>query len=329
MKYLVVLILSFTQFIFNAQNLVPNPSFEEYYNCPLSVGGLGVNGGEPWIKYWYSMQWTPDYMHYCVGDPEASNYPTSNAWGSQEPYDGEGYISVISHDQTIGAREYIAIELIEPLEIGETYEVSFSVSDADGGELEYFDCVTNNMGLRFLKNPAYYWNNESDNNPLSPMNEADVNENDLITDSLGWTLIAGTFQANDSYTHIAIGNFFDDEHTTIVATGSGEGCAALYYIDEVCIVKQGDNCDILHNYINEYEWKQFYIPSVVNESLDLSNLPMENIEELRIVDIYGKLWLKQKTILSNLDTTFLKSGIYILQVKLKNGLFKNYKFIKE
>jgi hypothetical protein len=49
----IVYLLSLNSMEILAQNLVPNPSFEEYITCPTSVGGLGVQGGGMWVQDWY------------------------------------------------------------------------------------------------------------------------------------------------------------------------------------------------------------------------------------------------------------------------------------
>ena len=327
MKSITLLLFLSFAILTNGQNLVPNPSFEEYFTCPLSAGGLGINGGDPWIKDWYSMQWTPDYMHYCAG-PGASNYPTDNAWGYQEPYDGDGYVSIIVKYQNLTAREYIAVELLNPLESGETYEVSFYVSDADGGFEEVLDCIANNVGLRFLKNPPYYWNNENDNFPLLPTNEADINYYELLSDSIGWTLIEGVFVADDTYTHIAIGNFFDNDNTIIVESGVDEGCFAAYYIDMVCVIKSGDICELPFA-IREYEFRDIVFQNIVNDELDLSNVEEYTIDKIQVFDVSGKLAINNNLNDGKVDVSTLSKGLYLLQVKFNDGLINNYKFIKE
>lgn len=54
----------------NAQNIVPNPSFEEYEGCPNSVADFSVSN-------WFIPLYSPDYYNSCstfmVGVP--------NNWG--------------------------------------------------------------------------------------------------------------------------------------------------------------------------------------------------------------------------------------------------------
>ena len=46
-----------------AQNLVPNPSFEEHTACPVTIGFQGFSKPLQWEKWNES----PDYFHTCAG----------------------------------------------------------------------------------------------------------------------------------------------------------------------------------------------------------------------------------------------------------------------
>lgn len=71
------------------QNLVPNPSFEEYTECPLSVAGLG-----PVAESWYSWNETPDYFNACSNDIGGNAGTPNNTWGFQWPITGVAYASL-------------------------------------------------------------------------------------------------------------------------------------------------------------------------------------------------------------------------------------------
>jgi len=49
-------------------------------------------------------------------------------------------------------------------------------------------------------------------------------------------LVSGTFVAAAAYTHVFIGNFFDDASTTTSASGSGSAAWCYYYVDSVSVV---------------------------------------------------------------------------------------------
>ncbi|MCE9539031.1 MAG: hypothetical protein K8R85_07425 [Bacteroidetes bacterium] len=82
-----LLIFSFT--FLNAQNLVPNPSFEQYSSCPNTECGISLAAG------WYSAGYTPDYYNSC-GSPSGPfefGVP-QNAVGYQHPASGNAYVGI-------------------------------------------------------------------------------------------------------------------------------------------------------------------------------------------------------------------------------------------
>ena len=308
------------------QNLVPNPSFEDYINCPLSVGGLLDASDQSMIEYWYSMQWTPDYMHECAG-PGASNYPQDNAWGQQQPYDGEAYVSVTTKGNFLDVREYVAVELLSPLVNGESYTVSFYVSDADGGIEEDIDCVTNNLGVLFLQDPPYYWTSAEDNLSLTPQDFAHLNYSQVLDDSTGWTLVQGVVVADMEYTHIAIGNFYTDAETIVIQNGKDDGCLAMYYIDQVCVGIEGEEC-LLSPHVGEQNSSLLNIQIYPNPSSSLLKVKdvYRQVESLSVCNSQGVVQIQSHDRI--LDVSELASGYYTVYLQLKNQAYVIRKFTK-
>ena len=102
-----------------SQNLVPNPSFEEYYSCPGSYN-YGVDGKV--APGWYSAnRGTPDLFNSCSkGD---AGVPTNWA-GHSKAYSGVGYAGIYCYTKT-GYREYLQTELSLPLVQGGKYYIEF------------------------------------------------------------------------------------------------------------------------------------------------------------------------------------------------------------
>ncbi len=307
-----------------AQNLVPNPSFELYNTCPPSAGGLGIQGSdELFIMNWYSMNLTPDYMHECAG-PGASNYPQDNAWGYQEPFEGEAYVNIITINQFENEREYIAVELSEPLVINELYQISLWVSDADGGSLEDRECSSNNLGIQFFTDPAFYWQSFQDQNSLEPNNFSHVNESDVVIDSLGWHEVEGEFIADMPYTHMVIGNFFTDSNTIITASTQSD-CASNYYIDFVCVSSSPAGCSTVVDGLFDYKEDLFNIyPNPIYDMLHLDLGEGFPGGELVILDELGRK-VKDATldsgVVHSIDLTGLGPGIYKLVIANKQDYY--------
>ena len=141
MKYrftssLVVLLLAVSSYVTHAQNLVPNPSFEDFLFCPDQLSQL------PIADFWdIPTVGTADLLNVCSGNGQPSGVPT-NAFGNQVPNTGQGYGGLYGYIQTIHYREYMQVQLTEPMVAGSCYSVSMLVSLGDNSG---FAC--NNMGI--------------------------------------------------------------------------------------------------------------------------------------------------------------------------------------
>ncbi|MBK8414363.1 MAG: hypothetical protein IPL22_07520 [Bacteroidetes bacterium] len=123
-------------------NLVPNPSFELFTNCPTSYGQIAF------ASYWTKpvTNVSPEFLHGC--GPIWAGVP-QNSMGFQHARTGLGYGGVCNSiynstnpNQTY--REYIQTELIDSLIPGVEYTISFYVSAGDSCGRH-----TNNFGAYF------------------------------------------------------------------------------------------------------------------------------------------------------------------------------------
>ena len=111
------------QFAGAQTNLVPNPSFEVFSNCPS--GPAEVFQAMPWYD---PTNASSDYFNQCatvsVGVP-------SNALGNEGARTGVAYCGFYSFQALqSNYREYIQVKLNDTLEWGKKYYVSFYVSHA-------------------------------------------------------------------------------------------------------------------------------------------------------------------------------------------------------
>ena len=126
-----------------AQNLVINPSFENYSSCPLGPSEFenANNWTHPFINVIGDTCSTSDLYSTCspfgalgVGVPD-------NIMGSEAAHTGNSYAGFIAYEgftafgctSLFGSnwREYVQGELSSPLQAGQTYCVSFWISLAD------------------------------------------------------------------------------------------------------------------------------------------------------------------------------------------------------
>lgn len=114
MRYFIIIgYLFFCVGVFNAQNLVPNPSFETYSSCPTGISQLALAIG------WNTpSDGTADYFNSCGG-----------YIGTRQARTGAGYAGIISEmrngSNISDYREYLQIQLTSPLIAGTEYEVEF------------------------------------------------------------------------------------------------------------------------------------------------------------------------------------------------------------
>lgn len=321
MKNIILIFILFSSGGLYAQNLVPNPSFEEFSECPTSHAQF-----ESRVLNWESWQESPDYFNTCNNELSEIVGIPSNIIGYQWPITGVAYAAIYTTTNNVtNGREYIAAQLIEPLESGENYYIFFHATWFDGGE-EIAICAANHIGLRFFKDPSY---NNIDN-PFYPDNFSHLEYNEMLIDSSNWVKIEGWFTADDNYNWLAIGNFYDDNNTDTSMFNDEDICFAMYYIENVCVAKTQGECDYLLNAKNEHNELNFHIyPNPASDNISIRSSVNNSIQEIRITDISGKTIKTfdfQNTGIINMNVESIKNGIYFIQIKYNNNLF-NYKII--
>jgi len=218
---LLILILIFTlNFETNAQNLVPNPSFETYTDCPTVASN--IIEAYPWVS---ASEGTPDFFHACNGPCTGSQVCVpDNVAGYQQPNSGEGYAGVFTYIDA-EYREYIQSPLTEELEAGIDYEVSFYVNFADGVSLN----PTGIIGA-YLSVGSVFENSEFNMNYYPQIYSTGV-----VTDTENWVLISGTYTALGGEQFITIGHFANDQNAVFVNPGN-ESWFSYHYIDDVSVI---------------------------------------------------------------------------------------------
>lgn len=180
-----------------AQNLAPNPSFEEYAMCPPwpAPGGPYVLEATPW----YGVQASADYYNGCA--PPAYFGVPANWTGYQEAHTGVGYAGAyffIPYQNNY--REYIQAPLLDTLEAGVCYEVGAWMNLADER------CGCNRAGILLSDGPVLL--------PLGSTPQVDYH-GFVVLDEDQWVYVFDYYQAVGNETHITIGNFYPNTDTQI------------------------------------------------------------------------------------------------------------------
>ena len=323
--------LIFTTSLCHAQNLVPNPSFEEYLECPYSTAEFHAQ-----VVDWYSFAVTPDYFNTCSNELGGFAGVPSNAWGYQWPITGEAYAGLITYTHSFtDEREYMATELLQSLEIGADYYVMFYASFYDGGVLTSRHCATNRLGVKFFQDPDY--TPEIEFNPYLPENNADMEFNQMFIDTANWVLIEGWFTADQTYNWLALGNFYDDENTDTLQFGDPNECYAIYYVENVCVALDPSQCDYLKqegdiSSVNNQNNNSTDIQVYPNPTSDVLKIASSKIlSSIQVFNPIGQLILslRESTNETTIETTHWSKGLYILKVEDENGHQQTFKITKQ
>lgn len=292
-----------------AQNLVPNPSFEDHTDCPDN-GGL--------IEY--ALHWTnpligggssPDYFNVC-GIP-GWNVP-NNGYGYEPAHSGVAYAAIVTarkhhiNSTLNNFREYLQVQLPDSLKANADYCISFYVSACDS--MHY---VSNNIGVYFstvqisdsqiLMTPS--------NLKYTPQFENDP-ANDLSSRN-GWTEVSGTYKATGGEKFIVIGNFRDSVATVTAYVGWSaipNLSYAAYYIDDISLFK----CETSTHIFKENELSS---PTVYpNPTTD--RLMFSDKVTCTVYSILGEPLLQMSEAENMLDVSTLPNGTYLLHITYNN-----------
>ena len=303
-KNILIFCLLFVDISAFAQNIVPNSSFELYATCPDAFTPFSDVTG------WSTYRETPDYFNSCAAAGTWSHIP-SNAFGYQSPVTGNAYAGICTHG-TQGSdtifREYIGRQLSTTLSIGQKYYVNFKVNLADRNNIY---CATNNLGVMFSTIPY------SSAHPAPIRNYAHVHKTTVITDTTHWTTISGTVIADSTYSYIIIGNFFDNQNTSITKLNSTTTpCIAYYFVDNICVSTDSITCNGTTG-ITEFDNQNLTIKAYPNPAQQLFNieLPTEQTFSLLVYDVTGKKVFQRTNATGALtiDCSGFNAGIYFVQ----------------
>lgn len=311
-----------------AQNLVPNPGFEETDSCMLGIGFLPPGTGP---ADWFRANITFDHLQTCLPYGSVNGLPL-NKFTFQEPYEGTSCIGLFTYHQngTDEQREWIMVPLLEAMVIGETYYCSFRANAGFGGNELYpqIYLASSNVGVQFTTYELHY---DSTFDPLPlPLNTAHVYYPDVLTDTVGWTLVSGSFVADSAYQYLMIGNFFSNALTDTIHFASPESVMFWYpwgytLIDDVCITTSPKGCDRI-SAIGELGTSEVVVyPNPAQTELHVSNSQSEFVW---VCDALGRVIWRGETQGTDftVQTTSWSRGCYTLYLEGSKGVW-SFKFM--
>ena len=214
-------------FAVSSQNLIKNPSFEQYINCPQRLGNFDDD-----VKLWSTpTEGSTDYFNGCstvMGTPENFN-------GSQPADFGTGYagLYLFAPDDY---REYLQAELREPLKKGINYQVTFFVSLAERSDyaIKEFGVLFANHKLqvpikKVLSKKKLYQQKENDYNYM------EIGYTNFYSDTSDWLQVNTQFIAKGTERYLIMGNFKNNARTRLFKTKRNAKQGAYYYVDMVSV----------------------------------------------------------------------------------------------
>ncbi|WP_276167752.1 OmpA family protein [Zobellia alginiliquefaciens] len=208
-----------------AQNLVKNPSFESYLNCPERLGNFNDD-----LEGWsIPTEGSTDYFNGCsiqMGTPENFN-------GSQPADFGQGYAGLYLYAPD-DYREYFQTKLLRPLQKGVKYSVSFYISLA-----ERSDFAIKEFGVLFAKDKlSFPIKKELSKKHLyqqksNSYNYLEIGYSNFYSDTKDWIPVHTQFVAKGTEQYLIIGNFKSNARTRLFKTKRNAKQGAYYYVDMV------------------------------------------------------------------------------------------------
>ena len=283
-------------------NLVPNPSFEDTVYCPFYFNQMDRS------QYWSSYGGSPDYYNSCnsghVGIP-------FNDVGYQFAKSGNAYAGFYSYARFASSdREQLGIQLIQPLQIGVKYYVSFYLALAVG-QINHNNIASNKIGVKFLTQPY------SAVNPIAIDNYSQIVTDSIISDSIAWTEIKGSFIPDSSFLFMSVGNFYVDSLTETIIYDS-IAAFSYYYIDDIVV-----STDSLLSYILPTPINQPSVNIFFSSEEDCIIIQGSNLKNYSLYDIFGREYSLETSITSDeikIKNVNLKQGIYFVSVRFDSHI---------
>ncbi len=210
-----------------SENIIPNPGFEKYSSTPIGWFYKGKHYTDV-MKYWSSAtSASPDVFGPKVRVP---SHWTAKGFGDQKAHRGESMSGITVYGCTEGkphCREYIQIQLREPLVINQKYYAEFWVSHLPRS------LKVNGIGMYFSPEKLNI-NTDGPINLRPQVSTAEV----ISAPDHRWVKISGRFKATTEAEYLVIGNFSADSLTNTRSPGAASLNYGYYYIDDVLLKKE-------------------------------------------------------------------------------------------
>ncbi len=246
-----------------AQNLVPNPSFEDINSCANWFSNIVYDPS--YTRFPYLDKWTnpvemstSDYNHTC-----SRNTPVGvpgHTMGYQWPRTGKGYVGIFASIFVTGLlpvptqaplyqyREYIEARLKDSMKVGHQYYVSFYTNMCNMPDSDMFGrkVVLDKIGFLFTDTMIRMSEKVADTPYIRAEPSVTSPAGHFITDTLNWVKVQGIYTATSNKQWLTIGYFEPHGNMNYLRlytqepTDSVQTKFSYIYIDDVCVFDMND-----------------------------------------------------------------------------------------
>ncbi len=246
-RFLMLIFLFTCSKVMGQVNLVKNPDLEQYSHCP--DGWDEAKYADFWMgldTVWSPPDWAhvpfgvPEYCNVCSHSGEAS-VPVNAAF-YQYPHSGEGLVQMQlffngpANDPQ--ARDYLQGHLSNLLVAGQSYCVSFytNLTESSVYAINKIGAYLDDGTIDTTHNPGY-----TQTHCIPQVASAFV-----ISDTMHWVKVQGSFIATGTERLITIGNFTDWAHSIVMPAPGRDttglvaghiGAYSWYLVDDICVMR--------------------------------------------------------------------------------------------
>lgn len=271
MKLLLITLFAFA-FAAAVHAQIPNGGFEEVTGFPSTTGQWSLT--EAWFNANSDLA-NPDLFHSngtLGGDlPET---PIALV----DPFDGEAVLGFVATGvKGTNFREYVSVQLEEPLEIGQKYTVSFHFCNGYITEVSQAGLGSSDFGVAFTTAAPQQTG-------TAPMNLTPQFKHQGPLFSREWDNITFSFIADQEFAFMTIGVFGDDTEKEIEVFDNSNPQLAYYFLDDFSLTEVDTNEILASNdqprsenvpdetvVEPEFEESPFFIPNAFTPNGDGDN----------------------------------------------------------
>lgn len=304
----------------SAQNLIPNPSFENIEPCDLTPFPGHISMVEDWEVPLCANPAgsTIYYFNECLDTITPVLSVPQSSVGYEYAYDGQGYFGLQLGLSGSGNGDYMSVELLQPLSAGVEYCFSFFISLADSCSYGYqtMDALltTGPPSICNLEDTSWY-----------QTRQLDVDVSDM--EKIGWSEGTASFVAIGGEDHLVIGKFPHSNITDTVYYGGPHAFLIFPFIDMIsltpCVIGVNEHSSSVDLLIQPSLLEQ---GQLVQVKLSRGTL----LQSVTVRDCRGKLVPVNSQVENfglSVGTSQLTRGFYIITAELKDGKVLSSKFV--